>query len=424
MTVIKSKRFERVIHWGMGETRWNEETQFPPLRGTMYRKTESLAAANVKRFQRATKDALNSPSGLVRKGEADLEPSLSASSKRVQKAKAPKWRPADFTGLTKARKHDDKSWHNASGFKAVKEDIGARQRKLDKIRKERGIGQHENHTSGTNKAPKLARKLVRVATAGVATASDVSDLFNGQFQAVVNALTDAGYKLSKNDVRNYTIANWDASRAGAMAKKIGDDYAVRKYNGETVILMRGTVDIPVAMVNDGGTLYQNTVKGSHMVQEQVLKQSTSSPGTNDVSHHGMYISRLLTNPDALNEYLVKNGLMELQENPHVTLAYSREPFSVSKPSCSTLSCTGGRLGILGKEDGPKHLVLHLDGADALQSRWADFRSMGAQWDFPDFSPHVTIAKLEPGQTVDCSKYPAFKGELTFGPENLHELKDD
>lgn len=447
MPTLYSQKHERVILWDMGEDRWNKETQFPSVSGTMYRNASQLAAANVLSFQSGTQAALyQRPTYHKEELEAEMEISTSARKKKgTYKAKAPKHTPVDFSQLLHAKSGSPKAWHNATAFKSVTENIGARLKESAQKRKEKGIPEHVNSNNCTLKPVHKQFVFRRVATSSDQQ-SQVSesrkedradDWFNGAFQRAVNAIEKVGYKADKQDVRNYKLAGWKETSYQDLKKRIeedhedGDSFKVARFKKDVVIMIRGDIDIPVAWINPDGTLYQNTVKGSAWVQRQAvaeLDKSESGQNTNDAAHHGMYISRILRDGSAadLKEYLQRNGLEDLQDDPHVTLAYSRDPFPVARASDKTVTCAGGTLGILGKDDGPKHLVLMLDqGAEGLTDRWNYFRKQGAGWDFDDFNPHVTICKIPEGAEVpDVSKYPRYEGTLEFGPEQIELLNED
>lgn len=453
MSTLYSQKHERVIFWDMGEERWEAETQFPPVQGTVYRNAEELAKANVHSFQSGTQAALyKRPT--YREDTVDPHMKISESRKAHYEGKAPKHTPVDFTKLLHAKSGSVKSWHNATAFKQVKEDVGARLKKTEAARKKAGVAKSKNANNSTD--PTRVKKFVFKQVASVSSAQisesrkadKPDDLFNGAFQRAVTAIEESGYKLVKEDVRHYKMPGWKSGDDSykALKKRLEEHedraFKVAKFRGDVVIMLHGEhLDIPVAWINDNGTLYQNTVKGSNFVQDQAIKKlepasetkaedarSESGQATNDASKHGMYISRLLKNGSAeqLKEYMTRTGLQELQDDPHVTLAYSRDPFAVARASEKTVTCTGGKLGILGADDGPKHVVLMLDkGSEPLQDRWNYFRKQGAGWDFPDFNPHVTLFKVPQGAEVpDISKYPDFEGSLEFGPEQIELLNED
>jgi len=67
------------------------------------------------------------------------------------------------------------------------------------------------------------------------------------------------------------------------------------------------------------------------------------------------------------------------------------------------------------------VVLKFD-APVLVSRWVRFREAGASWDYPAYSPHVTIT-YKAGD-MDLSNVEPFTGDILLGPEDFKPLETD
>jgi phage-related protein (TIGR01555 family) len=145
----------------------------------------------------------------------------------------------------------------------------------------------------------------------------------------------------------------------------------------------------------------------------------------------LYLRRDLKNTSALQSWATVAGL-ELIDDMHVTIAYSRTPLDwikVGEPLGSydgkadlTVAAGGPRyLDVLGP-DGDKVLVL-MFASWQLCSRHGDVERAGGTHDYPDYQPHVTLCKLsDVGGTGDWKSLPPYEGELVFGPEIFEPTK--
>jgi hypothetical protein len=107
----------------------------------------------------------------------------------------------------------------------------------------------------------------------------------------------------------------------------------------------------------------------------------------------LYLSRPLKNGSDLSDWATAQGFAKVvnPEKFHVTIAYSREPidWEVILPS-------GDSYGV---PEICRRWMERLDnGALALcfqslelVARWQEIRDLGASWDYPDYTPHVTLA---------------------------------
>lgn len=134
----------------------------------------------------------------------------------------------------------------------------------------------------------------------------------------------------------------------------------------------------------------------------------------------IYIYRPLLNAAALSRYAEAVGLKNvvLPVDMHTTLAYSSDPVDWNAATFrldrSTVIASGGERRISRFGDS---VVLEYKSRE-LSDRWAAFVMSGASWDFPEYRPHVTIAK-DPTANVDKIIAPTI--DLRFGPERREAL---
>lgn len=136
-----------------------------------------------------------------------------------------------------------------------------------------------------------------------------------------------------------------------------------------------------------------------------------------------YIYRPLLNASVL-ELWAKFYELEMVEDPHVTIAYSKTPiklgFNDLQKDTLYIPKEERRLFRMGIT---KALVLDVTqelAKDKLRKRHAEFRKLGATWDFAHYIPHITVSMLTPGQNT--KGLPFFNHDLIFGPEILEVCK--
>lgn len=153
----------------------------------------------------------------------------------------------------------------------------------------------------------------------------------------------------------------------------------------------------------------------------------------DARPRSLYVSRKLLNADELIRWAKAQGFETTQPGSamHVTLAFSRKPVDWMQVGDDWNSDDQGRLRV--KPGGPrtveplgdKGAVVLMFRNDALEWRHRRIHedAVGAQWDFPEYQPHVTITWDAPAD-FDLSKVEPYTGPLVFGPEIFAEVVDD
>lgn len=165
------------------------------------------------------------------------------------------------------------------------------------------------------------------------------------------------------------------------------------------------------------------------------------PAANASKPRTLYMHRKLLpgTVSQIQKWFEKSGLTGLQDDLHVTIAYSRTPFdwtkirgglSMSGDDSGELHLPAGGVRIL-EPIGPAEMET-VDGvtvtrqalallfvSDALAWRHMDIMDAGASHDFEDYQPHITLT-YDP-QTVDIAAIKPFQGPILLGPEDFGEI---
>lgn len=153
----------------------------------------------------------------------------------------------------------------------------------------------------------------------------------------------------------------------------------------------------------------------------------------DARPRSLYVSRRLINADDLIRWAKANGFETTQpaDALHVTVAFSRKPVDWMKVGDDWASDEDGKIRV--KPGGPRTverlgekgavvLMFRNDGLEYRHRRIHE-EDIGAQWDFPEYQPHVTITWSAPAD-LDIDSIEPYQGPLVFGPEIFAEVQDD
>lgn len=157
--------------------------------------------------------------------------------------------------------------------------------------------------------------------------------------------------------------------------------------------------------------------------------STGEPGVEDAAPRTLYVSRAVMNMDDIRRWAEKNGIPDLVDDLHVTIAYSRKPidwmkiysedWNQEKDGTLTIAAGGVRLlDTLGDVDNP--VIALLFTSSRLAWRHEQICNAGASWDWEDYQPHITLTKT----SFDFSQVDAYQGPIILGPEKFELIKED
>jgi hypothetical protein len=138
----------------------------------------------------------------------------------------------------------------------------------------------------------------------------------------------------------------------------------------------------------------------------------------------LYLSRPLENAAHLADWAKAQGFAAVAapDKLHVTIAYSREPIDweaipPSGDSYEVPEICGRWMERL--DNGAVALCFQ---SVELVARWQEIRDRGASWDYPDYTPHVTLT-YKPGD-IEITRIEPYAGPLQFGPEVFDVIPED
>lgn len=149
--------------------------------------------------------------------------------------------------------------------------------------------------------------------------------------------------------------------------------------------------------------------------------------TNDAQPRTLYVRRdvLPETVRALKAWAKEQGIPALQDNLHVTVAYSTTPVDWIKMGQDWRD-RDGKGGMTITEGGPRVVeplgdrtaVLMFASSD-LSWRNREMRENGASWSYEDYQPHISLT----AEPVDLSGVEPFRGEIKLSAEIFEEIDE-
>ena len=231
-----------------------------------------------------------------------------------------------------------------------------------------------------------------------------------RFRAVANSvLEDGGTEESAMRAGWVSVKeDWKRGPDGKWIAKVGTPLDVEKIGARNSTLDSRRIQLIHDTAIELGAV-------CHVAEEQIGKRSAALKT--------FYCKRNLLNPEPFIAWAKSQGFKTtlLPGDLHVTVAYSRAPMLWPEPNdeeVTALARDGRSVEALG--DGGA-VVLKFR-SSSLLARWDYFRSIGASWDYPQYTPHVTISW--DAADVPLDDVAPYKEELRFGPEIFEELNED
>lgn len=178
--------------------------------------------------------------------------------------------------------------------------------------------------------------------------------------------------------------------------------------------------------------YEKQLAEEPEVSEQELAaMATAAPqqiAANDATPRPLYVSRKLKNVAELQAWATAQGIGKLQDDLHVTIAYSTAPVDWIKMGQDYRDFNHNGKGEMQIAEGGPRVVEPLGDRTAvlmfassdLSWRNREMREEGASWDYPDYQPHISLT----GEPVDLSGVEPYRGKLVLGPEIFEDLDLD
>lgn len=143
----------------------------------------------------------------------------------------------------------------------------------------------------------------------------------------------------------------------------------------------------------------------------------------DATPRTVYASRKVVNVGDFKAWAKAQGLPELQDDLHVTIAYSTTPIDWMKIPSDWNETANGNLEIapggvrIVEPLGDRGAVL-LFTSSRLTWRHEEIIRAGASHGFPDYQPHISLT----GEPVDLSSVEPYRGKIILGPEIFEEVR--
>lgn len=172
--------------------------------------------------------------------------------------------------------------------------------------------------------------------------------------------------------------------------------------------------------------YGNSTPQESAGEDDDEQRAAATPVT-DAQPRSLYVSRKVVNADEIAAWAEAQGIGELQDDLHVTVAYSRQAFDWIKAGNANEWSNVGKDELVIPEGGPR-AVEPLGGMSAvilfasaqLCCRHESIIRAGGSHDYPDYTPHISLTKA----TVDLSKVEPYRGRIVLGPEIFEEIRED
>jgi hypothetical protein len=159
-------------------------------------------------------------------------------------------------------------------------------------------------------------------------------------------------------------------------------------------------------------------------------QAKSAPrvAANDATPKTLYVRRDVTNAADIQAWAKAQGFETVQGDLHVTIIHTRSLVDWIKVGQDAEWADGK--GLLTINPGWPRLMEQFGDAVVLQFssnrlawRHEDMKRLGAETDFPDFQPHITITWSKP-EGMDLRKVEPYRGIIELGPEIFEEVDDN
>jgi phage-related protein (TIGR01555 family) len=198
-------------------------------------------------------------------------------------------------------------------------------------------------------------------------------------------------------------------------QKLGDMSEGERYGiGQSAPADPNAPD-PSAIQSEGG---DPVLAGAGGDGSALRRRAANDARLNDATPRPLYVSRKVVNVADLKAWAKSQGLPDLQDDLHTTIAYSTTPVDWIKMGDE--GWNGNDKGeITVKPGGPRvveplgnRTAVLMFSESALSYRNMSMREAGASWDFPDYTPHISLT----GEPVDLTNVEPYRGKIVLGPE--------
>lgn len=157
------------------------------------------------------------------------------------------------------------------------------------------------------------------------------------------------------------------------------------------------------------------------------EQRAAAMPVKDAQPRSLYVSRKVVNTDEIEAWANEQGIGELQDDLHVTVAHSRQAFDWIKAGNANDWGSDGKDELVIPEGGPRAIeplggmsAVILFASSQLCWRHESIIRAGGSYDWPEYTPHISLTKA----AVDLSEVEPYRGRIVLGPEIFEEIRED
>ncbi|MFB8927125.1 anti-CBASS protein Acb1 family protein [Xanthomonas arboricola pv. juglandis] len=147
----------------------------------------------------------------------------------------------------------------------------------------------------------------------------------------------------------------------------------------------------------------------------------------DAEPRSLYVRRDVLNAAEIEAWAREQGITDIADDLHVTVAYSRQRFDWIKAGNASEWSSDSSGELIIPRGGPRAIeplggmsAVILFASTQLAWRHEEIVRAGASHDFPDYTPHISLTK----SPIDLSKVEPYRGRIVLGPEIFEELRED
>jgi phage-related protein (TIGR01555 family) len=181
-------------------------------------------------------------------------------------------------------------------------------------------------------------------------------------------------------------------------------------------------------MDETGNDWEKEFEEAKEAEAEAAAAAQTALRTADAAPRTLYVRRDVLNAAEIEAWAKGQGFETVQDGLHVTIIHTRTPldwikvgqageWSSDEDGEMTIAPGGPRL----MERFGEAVVLQF-ASSRLTWRHEDIKRLGAETDYPDYQPHVTISWG--AGDIDLSKVEPYKGKILLGPEQFEEVNDD
>jgi phage-related protein (TIGR01555 family) len=147
----------------------------------------------------------------------------------------------------------------------------------------------------------------------------------------------------------------------------------------------------------------------------------------DAEPRSLYVHRKVVNTSDIAAWAEDQGITDLRDDLHVTVAYSRQAFDWMKAGNANDWGTDGSDQLVVPEGGPRAVeplggmsAVLLFASSQLSWRHESIIRAGGSHDYPDYTPHISLTKAP----IDLTKVEPYRGRIVLGPEIFEDIRED